>query len=192
MGHIRSVCSVYVWLRWQKEDGGDENLTMTISEWLNLAALIVIPILAVLLGRWLQNRAERRKDKMQIFKALMTSRIYGWTRESVECLNIIDIVFAKDKAVRAAWKDLNDKYHVDKPDQQHLEKIRQSQYKLLEAISKSLGYKKVITWQEIQNVYIPDGLIIQIEDQNRYNQNMLAAVENVNKMFVNSQANQSK
>lgn len=161
---------------------------MTISEWLNLAALIVIPILAVLLGRWLQNRAERRKDKMQIFKALMMSRIYGWTRESVECLNIIDIVFAKDKAVRAAWKDLNDKYHVDKPDQQHLEKIRQSQYKLLEAISKSLGYKNVITWQEIQNPYVPVGLIDQIETQNKYSQNMAVAVEQFNKMLVSTQA----
>lgn len=84
---------------------------MKISDWINLTALIVIPLLAVLLGRWLQNLAEQRKDKMQIFKVLMTSRIYGWTRESVECLNIIDIVFAKDKPVRAAWKDLNDKYH---------------------------------------------------------------------------------
>lgn len=45
---------------------------MKISDLINLTALIVIPPFAVLLGRWLQNLAEQRKDKMQIFKVLMT------------------------------------------------------------------------------------------------------------------------
>lgn len=78
---------------------------MECKDVLNLIAIIIIPIAAVLIAQWLQNRAEKRKDKMQIFKALMTSRIYGWTPESVNALNIIDIVFANDKGVRAAWKD---------------------------------------------------------------------------------------
>ena len=37
---------------------------------------------------------------MQIFKILMTSRIFGWTNESVQAMNLIDIVFADDKDVR--------------------------------------------------------------------------------------------
>lgn len=69
---------------------------MEIKDILNLIAIIVIPIAAVLIGQWLQNRSEKRKDKMQIFKALMTARIYGWTVESVHALNVIDIVFADD------------------------------------------------------------------------------------------------
>lgn len=81
---------------------------MECKDILNLIAIVVIPIVAVLIGQYLQNRAEIRKDKMQIFKTLMTSRIYGWTQESVHCLNIIDIVFADDKTVRDAWKDLYD------------------------------------------------------------------------------------
>lgn len=164
---------------------------MKISDWINLTALIVIPLLAVLLGRWLQNLAEQRKDKMQIFKVLMTSRIYGWTRESVECLNIIDIVFAKDKPVRAAWKDLNDKYHVNDPSPQEIEKIKQAQYRLLETISNALGYKGKITWEEIQNPYIPDGLTRQIEAQNKYNQNMSSAVEQLNHMLNGPQESYS-
>ena len=50
----------------------------------------------------------------------MTSRIYGWTQESVHCLNIIDIVFADDKIVRDAWKDLYDKYCVQTRTQHNL------------------------------------------------------------------------
>ena len=138
---------------------------MSTSDILNLIALIVVPIAAVVIGQWLQNRAEKRKDKMQIFKTLMTSRIYGWTVDSVHALNVIDIVFADDKAVRMAWKDLNDKYHVSDPDQQHLRKIETAQYKLLEAIANSLGYKDKVTWETIQNPYIPDGMSYQLQAQ---------------------------
>lgn len=95
---------------------------MECKDILNLIAIVVIPIAAVLIGQYLQNRAEIRKDKMQIFKTLMTSRIYGWTQESVHCLNIIDIVFADDKTVRDAWKDLYDKYCVQNPDAAQLKK----------------------------------------------------------------------
>ena len=98
---------------------------MEIRDILNLIAIIVIPILAVLIGQWLQTRSEKRKDKMQIFKTLMTARIYGWTVDSVHALNVIDIVFANDKKVRAAWKDLNDKYHVSNPDETQLIAARQ-------------------------------------------------------------------
>lgn len=56
---------------------------MNTAEILNLIAIIVIPIAAVLIGQYLQSQAEKRKDKMQIFKTLMTSRIYGWTVDSV-------------------------------------------------------------------------------------------------------------
>ena len=138
---------------------------MECKDILNLIAIIVIPIVAVLIGQHLQNRAEIRKDKMHIFKVLMTSRIYGWTQESVYCLNIIDIVFSDDKEVRNAWKDLYDKYCVKDPDEVQLKKIQNAQYKLLETIAKSLGYKDKVTWETIQNPYIPDGMIKQWQEQ---------------------------
>ena len=71
---------------------------------LNIIAIVIAPIAASAIAVWLQNRSEKRKDKMYIFKVLMTSRIYGWTPEKVNVLNIIDIVFSDDKKVRAASK----------------------------------------------------------------------------------------
>lgn len=138
---------------------------MECKDILNLIAIIVIPIGAVLIGQWLQSRSEKRKDKMQIFKTLMTSRIYGWTQESVYCMNIIDIVFANDKKVRNAWKDLYDKYCVQNPDETQLKKIQNAQYKLLETMAKSLGYKDKVTWETIQNPYVPNGMIMQWQEQ---------------------------
>lgn len=143
---------------------------MKLAEILNLIAIIIIPIIAVIIGQWLQTHSEKRKDKMHIFKTLMTSRVYGWTQESVYCLNIIDIVFADDREVRNVWKDLYDKYCVQNPDESQLKKIETAQYKLLESMAVSLGYKDKVTWETIQNPYIPQGMLRQIETQNQSQQ----------------------
>jgi len=166
-----------------------EGEKMTINDYLTLAALIIIPIVAVVIAQWLQNRSEKRKDKMQIFKTLMTSRIYGWTPDSVNALNIIDIVFSDDEKVRAAWKDLNDKYRVTNPDQQHLKKIENAQYKLLEAMANSLGYKDKITWETIQNPYMPVGMAQQIEAQKNMQQAYYSAINGVNNFVQNQKQN---
>ena len=165
---------------------------METSDVLNLIALILIPIAAVFIGQWLQNRAEKRKDKMQIFKILMSSRIYGWTVDSVYALNIIDIVFANDKSVRAAWKDLSDKYNVSKPDKQQCEKIKIAQYKLLEAIANSLGYKDKITWETIQNPYIPEGMIKQIDIQAKSQQNYFDILAGISKMMPENESEEEE
>lgn len=143
---------------------------MECKDILNLIAIIVIPIVAVWIGQWLQNKSEKRKDKMHIFKTLMTSRIYGWTQESVYYLNIIDIVFANDKKVRNAWKNLYDKYCIQNPDEIQLKKIQNAQYKLLETMAISLGYKDKIIWEMIQNPYVPQGMITQWEEQKKSQQ----------------------
>lgn len=43
-------------------------------EWINLVAIVVIPILAVIIGQYLQNRSEKRKDKMRVFSHLISYR----------------------------------------------------------------------------------------------------------------------
>ena len=53
-------------------------IIMTI---LNLIAVLLIPVVAVFVGQYLQERAQRRKDKMDIFKTLMINRV-GWSVES--------------------------------------------------------------------------------------------------------------
>lgn len=161
---------------------------MSYLEIINIFAIIVIPIFAVWFGIFLQDKAEKRKDKIEIFKSLMTARIYDWTNDSVNSLNIIDIVFADDKKVRNAWKDLLDKYTVDadKLDQQQIEKIKKAKYKLLEEIANSLGYKDKITWETIQNPYCPIGLSNQLQMQNLYNQNLVSISQGMLSMISNN------
>ena len=142
----------------------------TIMAVLNLVAIVGIPILAVVIGQYLQNRAEKRKDKMQIFRTLMTSRIYGWTVDSVHALNLIDVVFAKDTAVRGAWKNLLDAYSSSEESELMKQKRQNLNYNLLEEMAKNLGYKDRITWESIQIPYVPKGMIDQWEAQARSQQ----------------------
>ena len=44
--------------------------------WINIIAVLIAPVIAVWVGQKLQDRSEKRKDKMAVFKAVMTDR-YG-------------------------------------------------------------------------------------------------------------------
>ena len=97
--------------------------------WINIIAVIAAPIAAVWIGQKLQDRAEKRKDKMAVFKAIMTDR-YGWSRETVLAFNSIPIVFAKDNAVRTAWKEYFKYLCIQEPDTMEL---KQTLFELLAA-----------------------------------------------------------
>lgn len=81
-------------------------------EWINLAALVIIPILAVIIAQYLQDRSEKRKDKMRVFSHLMSYRSFGYVDQySVNVFNSVPIVFYDDKDViekyNAYLKSLN-------------------------------------------------------------------------------------
>lgn len=156
---------------------------MDITDYINIAAIIFAPVISVIIGQKLQDRAKRRQDKMEIFKALMSSRVYGWTNASVYALNIIDIVFADDKQVRAQWKAYYDKLCVEKPTGEDLKRIETEKCKLLEEISKSLGYKGKITWETIQNPYIPKGLSDSMQQQQQYQTGQLEVMDIMKSIF---------
>lgn len=126
---------------------------------INIAAIIVIPIAAVVIGQKLQDRGQKRKDKLDIFKILMMNRSMGWSSESTRALNIIDIVFADDVDVRIKWGEYYTLLCIQNPNAMQKKQEQTAQDKLLEAMAKSLGYKDQVTWDKIQNPYIPQGMI---------------------------------
>lgn len=140
---------------------------------INTVAIIVIPICAVFIGQWLQKKQNQRNDKIQIFKILMRDRFLGWTNESVYALNILDIVFAKDKKVIDQWKIYKDRLTVENPTDTDMKKIDIEKYKLLEVMAKSLNYD--ISWETIQNPYFPQGMVNNFMQQQTY-QNMQTEV----------------
>lgn len=145
---------------------------------INIIAIIISPIVAVIVGQYLQNKSKKREDKLEIFKILMVSRGLGWSTESVRALNIIEVVFSDDKNVLNQWKKYYDKLCVEEPNETELSKIKIEGDKLLEVIAKSLGYK--ITWETIQNPYIPRGLTNNLSQQKQYMNNQLSVMDMMN------------
>lgn len=85
-----------------------EDVKMMIADWLMITAVLVGPIIAIQLTRYLDNRRETRERKLQVFKILMATRAYTISPDHVGALNRIDLEFdikdIKEKAVVDAWK----------------------------------------------------------------------------------------
>jgi len=158
----------------------DKKEVYMVLDIINIIAIIVIPIFAVLIGQWLQNRSEKRKDKVRVFSHLMSYRAIGYVdQQSVNILNLIPIVFNDDKNVIEKYniylKSLNIKTE-DFPQKQ--KEIENNKTKMLEEMAKNLGYKN-INWEIIQNPYLPQGLINEINSMNLFKQGQLEVVEKI-------------
>lgn len=85
---------------------------MTIADWLMITAVLLGPIIAVRLTRYLDNKKEIRERKLNIFKTLMATRAYAVSLDHVMTLNKIDLEFdnlnRKEKEVIEAWKEYLD------------------------------------------------------------------------------------
>jgi hypothetical protein len=87
-----------------------------------IVAILVGPILAVQVERYLSRKREDRERRLRVFKTLMLTRAAVLSPAHVEALNSIDIEFKseneKDKKVRNAWKEYLDQlahYPKEKP-----------------------------------------------------------------------------
>ena len=151
-------------------------------EWINLAALVIIPILAVIIAQYLQDRSEKRKDKMRVFSHLMSYRSFGYVDQySVNVFNSVPIVFYDDKDVIEKYNAYLKSLNIKPEDVQVKQKeIEDNKTKMLEAMAKALKYKN-INWELIQNPYVPNGLLAQINAENTYKQGQLE----IAKLFTN-------
>lgn len=153
---------------------------------INTIAIIVIPVIAVIIGQRLQKREKQRDDKLRIFTTLMKDRFWGWTNESVYALNIVDIVFSKDKKVIDQWKIYKDKLTIENPTDTDMKKIDIEKYKLLEVMAKSLSYD--IPWETIQNPYFPQGMANNFLQQQNYQNMQTEIMKKFNDLLNNSSA----
>jgi hypothetical protein len=147
---------------------------MTISDWLAILAILVAPIFALQIQKYIEDRKEIRARKMQIFRTLMTTRATRLDAKHIEALNMIDIEFFKNKKITEAWKLLLDNFanypqDIKDPNYQVQlnlcgEKSNNLFINLLDEIAKSLDY----TFDKVhltRSVYIPKGQSDYMMDQ---------------------------
>ncbi len=154
-----------------------------VLEIINIIAIIVIPVFAVLVGQWLQNRSELRKDKLYVFRHLMSYRIIGYSDLlSVNILNSVPIIFHKDQDVLEKYNTYIKSLNIKPEDiPQKGKEIENNKTKMLEAMAETLKYKNV-NWELIQNPYLPDGLINEIKNQSDYKKGQLDLLKIIIKM----------
>jgi hypothetical protein len=121
---------------------------------ISIIAIYYGPIAALKTQRKLDEERETRNRKLSIFKTLMSYRVTRLAPPFVQALNLIDVEFTgnddKEKAVREAWKELNDLYASYKTTPNAEDKANDLVAALLAAMGKCLGY-------DFDKVYLKKG-----------------------------------
>lgn len=80
---------------------------MTIAEWMMIAAVLLAPLTAVQVQKWLEGWREKKERKKQIFTTLMATRATRIDPSHVTALNMIDLEF-KETSVLEKWREYLD------------------------------------------------------------------------------------
>ena len=154
---------------------------MTIADWLMIVVVLAGPIIAVRLTRYLDNKKDVKKRKLEIFKILMATRGQAVSLPHVEALNRIDLEFnlhdKKEKAVIDAWKEYLDLLNSSNisPEQWGLRRI-ELLTELLHTMAQVLDYSFDKT--HIKNSVYSPRVFGEIEDvQARLRQSLIEIIE---------------
>jgi len=130
-------------------------------DWLTVAAIVLGPVLALLTQRVLDRIREKKKQRVGLYLALMSSRAQPLSPEHVRALNAIDVVFnrkRRDQTIRAAWEKWLAHAATDAKQPGWGERLNDLKVELLQAMGSAVGYEFDIDHLKRQS-YIPMGHI---------------------------------
>jgi len=123
---------------------------------MEIAAIIIGPVAAVLISLWLQRRHRFFDNKLFIFFTLMAYRkSFPIEKDWAKALNLIDVVFAREKEITQLWHKY---YDLLGEHPRRLDVEGHVYIELLSAIAVNLGYKK-LQQTDIDKFYLPQGLV---------------------------------
>ncbi len=167
---------------------------MNTSDWLAIIAIILAPIFALQIQKYIEDRKEIKSRKMQIFRTLMATRANRLSPAHIEALNMIDIEFYKDKEITNTWKRMLDNfanYPQNTDDEDYIVKLNSRVEEsdnllvdLLLKMSKSLDYK----FDEVhlkRNIYIPKGQVDIITWQETIRHTLSNVLEGKSPLLIN-------
>lgn len=117
-----------------------------------ILAVAIIPIIVWVLGIKYQDRKAKKETQLRLFLTLMADRKSNpITKEWVDALNSIDVVFQDNKKVRHAWREYLDSLNEKSP---HFDSSNSFRLDLLSEMAMALGYKN-LKQTEIDRFYSP-------------------------------------
>jgi hypothetical protein len=165
---------------------------MKTYEILTIVAIILGPIMAVQIDKFLVRRSERINRKLWIFKTLMATRGTVLSSSHVEALNRIDLEFSdntKYRKVLSNWKEYFDNLSQRRAETQEeiivwSAKNEELLANLLLEMGQSLGYKfdKALIKR---NIYYPSGHGIVERENELIRKGLLNILNNESSLSVN-------
>ena len=148
---------------------------MDFKDWISIFAILASPLIAVGITLLVETRRQKRRDKLELFKTMMTQRGFSASYAWVDAINSLVVVFSDDQSVISA---VNDFMRIVNTQPFNNEEYENKKIKLLEKIAASLGYKKNIDWEQLRNAYYPQWMINEV--------NFNTQVKNAQLIFANN------
>ena len=127
-----------------------------------ILAVALIPFIMWFLGIKYQDRKAKKDAQLELFLTLMADRKSNpITKDWVDALNRIDVIFQDDDKVRRAWREYLDSLDEKSP---HFSTSNAYCLDLLSEMAMSLGYKN-LKQTEIDRFYSPKYFGSQMSSQ---------------------------
>lgn len=127
----------------------DTSLLLSVVQIVSVAA---VPFIIWYIGVKYQDRKAKKQAQLNLFLTLMANRKANpITKDWVDALNCIDVVFQDKKKVRSAWREYLDSLNEKSA---HFESENAYKLDLLSEIAESLGYSQ-LKQTEIDRFYNP-------------------------------------
>ena len=145
-----------------------------------IIAVAVIPIIVWILGIKYQDRKTKKEAQLNLFLTLMANRKSSpVTREWVDALNTIDVVFQDNMKVRHAWREYLDSLNNKSP---HFETSNSFLLDLLSEMAQYVGYGN-LKQTEIDRFYLPVYFSNELQARNNLVQALQTTLDNMNKNY---------
>lgn len=143
-----------------------------------ILAVAIIPVIVWVLGIKYQDRKAKKEAQLRLFLTLMAERKSNpITKEWVNALNSIDVVFQDNKKVRHAWREYLDSLNEKSP---HFDNSNSFRLDLLSEMAMALGYKN-LKQTEIDRFYLPKYFESQMNRQElMYKENLRVLMHSKN------------
>ena len=144
-----------------------------------VSAVIVSAVLAVILTKVVDHYGNRRKDRVDIFKTLVSCSLGEVSYRKTDALNLIKVIYYGCNDVIVAYNNYMDSLSANSSSID--EDIKDNWIKLLETMALCLGYTN-IKWDTLKKTYKPVGLA---NSEQIYHENAIGYNELI-KLFLNN------
>lgn len=146
-----------------------------------IIAVAIIPIIVWVLGIKYQDRRTKKDAQLNLFLTLMANRKSNpITKEWIDALNTIDVVFQDNIKVRHAWREYLDSLNNKSP---HFETSNSFLLDLLSEMSMAVGYGN-LKQTEIDRFYLPVYFTNQLKASEDLTQSFQKTLNYINQSFA--------